>query len=224
MFSVLADAFGYFLLFATIAALVAARPAPALADAPRACRGVLAYLALCLVNYGFVYYGQWRYRLPMEPFMIVVAAPLLVRLWAQRGACHALARLARKLDLSVDLAAPPSGRRRGADLRAAGRGAVRAGAAARAHALGVRLPLVLGAVGRASARRTSRSWDRTSSWSTRRPSRSSGSSTRATGCPTSRSGTPTSRSGARTSRTASRRCCRRSACRPTCCRSGGRSA
>ena len=32
-----------------------------------ACRGS-RLLALCLVNYGFVYYGQYRYRMPMEPF------------------------------------------------------------------------------------------------------------------------------------------------------------
>ena len=30
-------------------------------------KGVLAYLALSLFNLGFVYYGQWRYRIPMEP-------------------------------------------------------------------------------------------------------------------------------------------------------------
>ena len=48
-------------------------------------RGVLAYLALSLVTYGFVYYGQFRYRLPMEPLMILVATPLLVRVWAQRA-------------------------------------------------------------------------------------------------------------------------------------------
>lgn len=49
-------------------------------------RGVLAYLAACLVTYGFLYYGQFRYRLPMEPLMILVAAPLAVALWQRRGA------------------------------------------------------------------------------------------------------------------------------------------
>ena len=49
-------------------------------------RGVLAYLAACLVVYGFVYYGQFRYRLPMEPLMILVATPLVVSLWQARGA------------------------------------------------------------------------------------------------------------------------------------------
>lgn len=47
--------------------------------------GVLAYLAVCLVNYGFVYYGAFRYRTPMEPLMLLVAVPLLVALWSQRG-------------------------------------------------------------------------------------------------------------------------------------------
>jgi hypothetical protein len=46
------------------------------------------------VNYGVIYYGQWRYRIPMEPLMILIAAPLLVRIWAQRGAlADGLARL-----------------------------------------------------------------------------------------------------------------------------------
>jgi 4-amino-4-deoxy-L-arabinose transferase-like glycosyltransferase len=92
-FTVVADAFGYFLLFLTLASLV-------LLGARRVWRmhpgmqGVLAYLALCLVNYGIVYYGQWRYRIPMEPFMILVATPLIVRVWEQRAAlAEALARL-----------------------------------------------------------------------------------------------------------------------------------
>jgi 4-amino-4-deoxy-L-arabinose transferase-like glycosyltransferase len=45
-----------------------------------------------LVLYGFVYYGNYRYRLPYEPLMIIVAATLLVRLWRWRdasGAGHA---------------------------------------------------------------------------------------------------------------------------------------
>jgi hypothetical protein len=53
-----------------------------------AMQGVLAYLALALVNYGVIYYGSWRYRIPMEPFMVLLATPLLVRVWAHR---HALA-------------------------------------------------------------------------------------------------------------------------------------
>jgi hypothetical protein len=66
-------------------------------------QGVLAYLALCLVNYGFVYYGQWRYRIPMEPFMILVATPLLVRVWDQRRAlADSLARLGPEARLAGD--------------------------------------------------------------------------------------------------------------------------
>ena len=38
-------------------------------------QGVLAYLALCLFNYGVLYFGQYRYRIRMEPFMVLVAAP-----------------------------------------------------------------------------------------------------------------------------------------------------
>jgi 4-amino-4-deoxy-L-arabinose transferase-like glycosyltransferase len=84
VFPVIADAFGYFLLFVTLAALV-------LIGGRRLWRlhpgmqGILAYLALCLVIYGFVYYGQWRYRIPMEPFMILVATPLLAGAWANRS-------------------------------------------------------------------------------------------------------------------------------------------
>ena len=83
IYTVLADAFSYFLLFATLAAVALLGPRRLWRTHP-GLRGVLAYLALCLFNYGVVYYGQWRYRLPMEPFMIILAAPLLVRLWERR--------------------------------------------------------------------------------------------------------------------------------------------
>jgi 4-amino-4-deoxy-L-arabinose transferase-like glycosyltransferase len=85
VFSVLADAFDYFLIFLTLAALVLIggrrlwRLDPVL-------RGALAYLAASLVTYGFVYYGQFRYRLAMEPLMILVATPLVLRVWQQRRA------------------------------------------------------------------------------------------------------------------------------------------
>jgi hypothetical protein len=60
-------------------------------------------LALCLVNYGVIYYGQWRYRIPMEPFMILVATPLLVRVWDARPAlADALARLRPEARLARD--------------------------------------------------------------------------------------------------------------------------
>jgi hypothetical protein len=94
VFVVLGDAFGYFLLFAALAALVLLGPRRLWQMHP-AMQGVLAYMALCLANYGVVYYGQWRYRIPMEPFMILLAAPLLGRVWQRRGAmAGALGRLA----------------------------------------------------------------------------------------------------------------------------------
>jgi 4-amino-4-deoxy-L-arabinose transferase-like glycosyltransferase len=85
VFTVVGDAFGYFLLFVTLASL-ALFGVRRLARLHPGMRGVLAYLAFCLVTYGFVYYGQWRYRIPMEPFMLFVATPLLAAVWAQRKA------------------------------------------------------------------------------------------------------------------------------------------
>jgi 4-amino-4-deoxy-L-arabinose transferase-like glycosyltransferase len=85
VFSVLADAFDYFLLLVTIAALVLIGGRRLWRFHPLM-RGVLAYLAASLVIYGFVYYGQFRYRLPMEPLMILVATPLIVGVWQRRRA------------------------------------------------------------------------------------------------------------------------------------------
>jgi hypothetical protein len=102
VFTVLADSFGYFLLFVTLASLVLIG-ARRLWRMHPGMRGVLAYLALCLVNYGVIYYGQWRYRIPMEPFMILVATPLLVRVWdARPGLAEALARLGPQARLARD--------------------------------------------------------------------------------------------------------------------------
>ncbi len=102
VFSVLADAFGYFLLFAALASLVLLGPRRLWRLHP-GMQGVLAYLVLCLFNYGVVYYGPWRYRIPMEPFMILVAAPLLVRLAERRAALgDALARLGPDARLAGD--------------------------------------------------------------------------------------------------------------------------
>jgi hypothetical protein len=47
-------------------------------------RGVLIVFAGALVMYGFVYYGNYRYRAPLEPLMILLAAPLLARLQSLR--------------------------------------------------------------------------------------------------------------------------------------------
>lgn len=46
-----------------------------------ACRCIAAGFLTLLFLYGFVYYGNYRYRLPYEPLMVVVAATLLVRMW-----------------------------------------------------------------------------------------------------------------------------------------------
>jgi 4-amino-4-deoxy-L-arabinose transferase-like glycosyltransferase len=102
VFTVLGDAFGYFLLFVALASVVLLGVG-GLARMHPAMKGVLAYLALSLFNLGFVYYGQWRYRIPMEPFMILVATPLLVRVWAQRRAlADALSRLGPEARLAGD--------------------------------------------------------------------------------------------------------------------------
>jgi 4-amino-4-deoxy-L-arabinose transferase-like glycosyltransferase len=42
--------------------------------ANRLVRAMLVFIALALPLYGFVYFGGWRYRMPLEPLMIVVAA------------------------------------------------------------------------------------------------------------------------------------------------------
>jgi 4-amino-4-deoxy-L-arabinose transferase-like glycosyltransferase len=102
VFTVLADAFGYFLLFMTLASLVVLG-ARGLWRSHPAMRGVLAYLALSTFNLGVVYYGQWRYRIPMEPFMVLVATPLMVRAWESRAAlADALARLVPESRLAGD--------------------------------------------------------------------------------------------------------------------------
>lgn len=44
--------------------------------------------ATALVLYGFVYYGNYRYRLPYEPLMVVVAAAFLVQVWRWRSAAR----------------------------------------------------------------------------------------------------------------------------------------
>lgn len=46
----------------------------------RLLKAILAWLAVSLVLYGFLLYGNFRYRVPLEPLMILVAAPLVARL------------------------------------------------------------------------------------------------------------------------------------------------
>ncbi len=84
VFVVLGDGSGYFLVFAALTAL-ALIGLRRLSRIDPGMRAVLVYLAVCLVTYGFFYFGQHRYRVPMEPFLILVATPLLTGLWALRG-------------------------------------------------------------------------------------------------------------------------------------------
>lgn len=51
----------------------------------RVLRGIFTLGIVSLVLYGFVFYGNPRYRAPLEPLMIVLVAPLLTRLWEARG-------------------------------------------------------------------------------------------------------------------------------------------
>src|SRR5437763_4206043 len=44
-------------------------------------RGVLAFLALAIPLYGFIYYGNVRYRMPLEPLMVFAVAPAAVAVW-----------------------------------------------------------------------------------------------------------------------------------------------
>lgn len=48
-------------------------------------RAGIALTAISLVLYGFVLYGNFRYRMPLQPVMILLAAPLVSRVWAQRS-------------------------------------------------------------------------------------------------------------------------------------------
>jgi 4-amino-4-deoxy-L-arabinose transferase-like glycosyltransferase len=83
VFSVLGDAGDYLVILLALAALVVLGARRLWRLSP-IMRGVLAYLAASLFTYGLLYYGQFRYRLPMEPLMIVVATPLLVAIgWSR---------------------------------------------------------------------------------------------------------------------------------------------
>jgi len=42
--------------------------------------------AIATFLYGFAYYGNYRYRLPYEPLMVVVAAAFVVQVWRWRSA------------------------------------------------------------------------------------------------------------------------------------------
>jgi hypothetical protein len=49
-----------------------------------ATRAAIVALGMTLVLYGFVFYGNFRYRMPLEPLMILLAAPLLTAAWRTR--------------------------------------------------------------------------------------------------------------------------------------------
>jgi hypothetical protein len=83
VFTVLGDALDYFLILLAVAALVLLGPRRLWHFHPLM-RGALAYLAASLAVYGIVYYGQFRYRMPLVPLMVLLATPLLVTLWDRR--------------------------------------------------------------------------------------------------------------------------------------------
>ncbi len=43
-------------------------------------------IGISVVLYGFVFYGNFRYRMPLEPLMILLATPLLTAAWRGRAA------------------------------------------------------------------------------------------------------------------------------------------
>lgn len=56
-----------------------------------ALRAIIAYVAVLVVLYSLVLYGNYRYRVPLEPLMMLVAAPLAVRIWSLRAGPRRLA-------------------------------------------------------------------------------------------------------------------------------------
>ncbi len=48
-------------------------------------RAALVAMITSLVLYGFLYFGSYRYRFPLEPLMILVAAPLVTSVWRTRS-------------------------------------------------------------------------------------------------------------------------------------------
>jgi hypothetical protein len=78
---VVADAAYFALLTLTIlAAFVLGRPF----WRSRLGRCMTTSFVTALVLYGFVYYGNYRYRLPYEPLMVIASATLLTTLWHLR--------------------------------------------------------------------------------------------------------------------------------------------
>jgi len=81
--SVVAD-FAYFSLLA--ATLVGAAVLGRRFWATPTTRCLAASFCTALFLYGFMYYGNYRYRLPYEPLMILVAATFTTRVWRERQA------------------------------------------------------------------------------------------------------------------------------------------
>ncbi len=77
----IADAAWYGLLALTVLALVLLWRRLWAVPATRA---TIVTLGMTLVLYGFVFYGNFRYRMPLEPLLILLVAPLLVALWESR--------------------------------------------------------------------------------------------------------------------------------------------
>ena len=50
-----------------------------------ASRAAIVVIGLALLLYGFVFYGNFRYRLPLEPLMILLGASLHATVWEGRG-------------------------------------------------------------------------------------------------------------------------------------------
>jgi 4-amino-4-deoxy-L-arabinose transferase-like glycosyltransferase len=48
-------------------------------------RAALAFIALAVPLYGFVYYGNVRYRIPLEPLMLLVVGAVAARVWEARA-------------------------------------------------------------------------------------------------------------------------------------------
>jgi hypothetical protein len=78
IFSALADLASYALVLLTLLAVAIRRRA---VWTNGGTRGPLAFLALACVLYGVVYYGNFRYHIPLEPFMLLLAAPLVTETW-----------------------------------------------------------------------------------------------------------------------------------------------
>ncbi|MFN8133587.1 MAG: glycosyltransferase family 39 protein [Solirubrobacteraceae bacterium] len=55
-------------------------------------RGALIYIGVLVFLYSIVLYGNFRYRVPLEALMLLVAAPLAVKIWELRDRVRVAAR------------------------------------------------------------------------------------------------------------------------------------